>query len=181
MAWQNTQNIRSHSYKCGWCGRGVASVSGYYKANSHDRIYICPNCVEPTYFSEERQTPGVAQGEEVSHLPNDVKALYREARDCAAASCYTASVLICRKLLMNIAVSHGAQPGGTFVSYVEHLADSGFVPPNGRGWVDHIRTKGNEATHEISLMTNDDADDLISFVEMLLKFIFEFPNRIPAP
>jgi hypothetical protein len=55
------------------------------------------------------------------------------------------------------------------------------VPPNGKHWVDHIRKKGNEATHEIALMGADDAADLIVFSEMLLKFIYEFPNRIPKP
>jgi hypothetical protein len=55
------------------------------------------------------------------------------------------------------------------------------VPPNGKGWVDHIRKKGNEATHEIVLMKKDDALELISFAEMLLKFIYEFPAQVPAP
>jgi hypothetical protein len=56
----------------------------------------------------------------------------------------------------------------------------GYVPPDGKGWVDHIRKKGNEATHEIALMTAADAEELISFVEMLLKFVYEFPARVPA-
>lgn len=80
---------------------------------------------------------------------------------------------------MNIAVAQGAAPGNTFISYVEHLANSGYVPPNGKGWVDHIRKKGNEATHEIALMSQVDASELLAFAEMLLKFIYEFPNRVP--
>ncbi len=80
---------------------------------------------------------------------------------------------------MNIAVNLKAAPGLTFIEYVEYLAQKGYVPPNGQAWVDHIRKKGNEATHEIALMGSDDAKDLISFVEMLLKFIYEFPNKIP--
>jgi hypothetical protein len=131
-------------------------------------------------FSYSKQVPGVSYGNSVAHLPSDVSSLFNEARSCTAASCYTAAVLICRKLLMNIAVAQGAKAGGTFLSYVEYLADSGYVPPNGKAWVDHIRKKGNEATHEIVLMTQDDAHDLISFAEMLLKFIYEFPNRVPA-
>ena len=82
---------------------------------------------------------------------------------------------------MNIAVAQGAKPGDTFVKYVEYLAGKGYVPPNGQGWVDHIRKKGNEANHEIVLMSKSDADELILFIEMLLKFIYEFPNKIPAP
>ena len=46
--------------------------------------------------------------------------------------------------------------------------------------MDHIRKKGNEATHEIALMTAQDATELISFAEMLLKFVYEFPARVPT-
>ena len=82
---------------------------------------------------------------------------------------------------MHIAVAQQAAAGKSFVEYVEYLADKGYVPPNGRGWVDHIRTKGNEANHEIRLMKKADAEELISFAEMLLKFIYEFPQRVPKP
>ena len=80
---------------------------------------------------------------------------------------------------MNLAVSLKADPGKKFVEYVDYLAQQGYVPPNGRGWVDHIRKKGNEATHEILLMSKADANELISFTEMLLKFIYEFPAKVP--
>ena len=39
-----------------------------------------------------------------------VKALYEEARDCIKVNAYTATILCCRKLLMNIAVVQGAEP-----------------------------------------------------------------------
>jgi hypothetical protein len=60
------------------------------------------------------------------------------------------------------------------------LADKGYVPPGGRNWVDHIRKQGNEATHEIDMKTETEAKDLISFAEMLLKFIYEFRGRVPS-
>lgn len=84
-------------------------------------------------------------------------------------------------MLMNIAVEQGANEGLKFIEYVEYLAKNGFIPPNGKTWVDHIRRKGNEATHEIALMNQTDAEELVAFVEMLLKFIYEFPARVPAP
>ena len=80
---------------------------------------------------------------------------------------------------MNIAVEQGADENKSFKHYVDFLADNGFIPPNGKSWVDYIRTRGNEATHEIALMNNEDATALISFVEMLLRFIYEFPELVP--
>lgn len=81
---------------------------------------------------------------------------------------------------MNIAVAEGAEEGKKFIEYVEFLAQKGYVPPGGKHWVDHIRKQGNEATHEIKMKTEAEAKDLISFVEMLLKFIYEFPARVPS-
>lgn len=179
MNWQSIASMSSQQYTCGFCGNVVASDKGYY-VNSAIKIHICPHCKNPTYFSGTAQVPGVAPGNEVAHLPQDIEQLYREARNCVAVTAYTASVLSCRKLLMNIAVSQGAVEGKSFQFYVEYLAEKGYVPPNGRGWVDHIRKKGNEANHEIVLMSKEDADDLILFTEMLLKFIYEFPMKVPT-
>jgi hypothetical protein len=181
MPWAGTGNLSPKDFTCGHCGKVVGSREGYHQSGTANlRVYICPFCDQPTYFDSKRQVPGVAPGADVAHLPSDVDALYREARNSVAAGSNTAAVLVCRKLLMNLAVSQGAPVGQKFIEYVDYLADKGFVPPNGRGWVDHIRTKSNEANHEIVLMGQGDATDLITFSEMLLKFIFEFPRRVPS-
>lgn len=183
MAWNNVNDIGVRQFRCGYCGLNVANDKGYLNHEHHSRrIYPCPNCDRPTFFDEDnRQFPGVTPGNEVQHLPEHLGKLYREARSCCSVSAFTASVLASRKMLMNIAVHQGAKAGLSFVKYVQYLADNGFIPPNGKGWVDHIRKKGNEATHEIALMTQADANELVAFTEMLLKFIYEFPSRIPQP
>lgn len=180
MPWQAIQLMPPQSYICGFCGNRVSSERGWRAEFGPFEIYVCPHCDRPTYFHIGEQTPGVAPGNEVKHLPNEIEKLYEEARRTVSVSAHTASVLAARKLLMHIAVAQGAKEGENFLAYVNYLADKGYVPPNGRGWVDHIRAKGNEANHEIKLMNAEDASDLIGFVEMLLKFIYEFPNRIPV-
>ncbi len=179
MTWNSTGTITSKQYTCGHCGNVIATGSGYH-SNKSELIYICPHCDKPTHFDDKgKQYPDVAPGNEVEHLPEDLAELYKEARNCVASSAYTGAVLLCRKLLMNIAVKQGAKEGEKFIFYVDYLASQGYIPPNGKGWVDHIRKKGNEATHEIKLMSREDCEDLIAFSEMLMKFIYEFPNKIP--
>jgi hypothetical protein len=39
----------------------------------------------------------------------------------------------------------------------------------------------NEANHEIKIMAEADAEDLTGFSEMLLKFVYEFPAKVPPP
>lgn len=181
--WQQQQRLQTRQYVCGYCGYNVASDTGYVTGtNPQAQLVICPNCKRPTYFydHEDLQVPGVVPGNNVKAVPDNVGALYREARKCVSVGSNTAAVLACRKLLMSIAVAQGAEAGAPFISYVNYLAEKGYVPPNGRGWVDHIRNKGNEANHEIQLMTQGDAEELILFSEMLLKFIYEFPSKVPA-
>ncbi len=107
-----------------------------------------------------------------------IKNLYDEARQCIAANAFTASILSCRKILMHVAVSKGAKENLNFIEYVDYLAKNNYLAQGGKDWVDLIRQKGNEANHEIKIMSENDAKDLIKFTEMLLKIIYEFPADV---
>lgn len=88
---------------------------------------------------------------------------------------YTSAVMCCRKLLMNIAVSEGAKKGESFTYYVDYLANENHVPKRAKDMLDAIRNLGNEANHEIYPKSATEAELAIKFVEMILKFMYEFP------
>jgi hypothetical protein len=94
---------------------------------------------------------------------------------------YTASVMCCRKLLMRVAVSEGAEGNKSFAYYVWYLAEEGHIPPKATTWVDRIKHKGTDANHEIDLMGRDDAEQLIKFSEMLMRIMYEYPAEVAAP
>src|SRR5262245_46203385 len=104
--WQQVQQIGPKNWRCGFCGYNVGNDRGYFHgAKQRFRIWICPTCDKPTFFEEGAgYTPSPVPGNEVRALPKALEALYREARQCCSVSAYTASVLACRKMLMNIAV-----------------------------------------------------------------------------
>jgi hypothetical protein len=173
---QRNEGLEERAFTCGHCGKGVGTGRGYFSNNSSDRIYLCPYCWKPTFFSEfDDQVPGVAYGSELEHLPDEIKQLYDEARNCMSVNAYTAAVMACRKLLMNVAVKEEAEEGESFAFYVGWLADNGYVPKKGKEWVDRIRTKGNEANHEIPHIEPQDAKDVLLFTEMLLNLNYELP------
>lgn len=182
--WANVQGMAPRNFTCGHegCGREVASERGWYYQRpglSADAwIYVCPGCRCPTFFHAGMQVPGVSLGSKVDHLPQVVKELYEEARKVTSQGAHTSAVMACRKILMHVAVEKGAAPNQGFVAYVDHLVNNRYVPPNSQPWVDRIRAKGNEANHEIKLMGQQDASETLGFVEMLLKFIYEFPGKV---
>lgn len=111
-------------------------------------------------------------------MPNEVSNLYEEARACTTINAHTSAILGLRKLLMHIAVQKGGKPGMKFIEYVDYLDSKGYVPPDGKDWVDQIRERGNEANHEIVIMGPEVAEELLAFAGMLLKFIYEFPAKL---
>src|SRR3989344_5065091 len=178
--WYNIITQASKSYTCGYCGNPIASEKGYFAINQFGQkiyIYVCHNCAKPTFFDDlDKQTPGYIYGEVVRHIDDaKIKDLYEEARKCFSTSSFTAVVLCCRKILMHIAVAKGASENQSFISYVEYLSTKNYIPPDAKDWVDYIREKGNEANHEITIMAEEEAKNLLSFIQMLLKIIYEFP------
>lgn len=181
IEWNNTKKLPSQKFVCGYCNNDISSNQGFSGLDKEHNvsvcIYICHHCNQPTYFDfEQKQFPGIPFGEAVKSINSkDVEHLYEEARNCMKVSAFTAAVMCCRKLLMNIAVSQGAAQSLKYYEYVDYLSSNNFIPPKGKQWVSLIRDKGNDANHEIPNMNEKDARALIIFVEMLLKFIYEFP------
>jgi len=181
--WGNAVTVEGYSYQCGYCDKEVAPNKGYYckEGNVYKRavIGICPNCNLPTVLdaSGEMQAPSPRKGKNVDHLPTEIDKLYQEIRGCYSQNAYTASVLLARKILMNVSVYLGADEDKRFQYYVDYLDTEGYIPRNSKGWVDIIRKKGNEATHELPDINKKDAEDVLAFTEMLLKIIYEFPAR----
>ena len=188
-SWQGHHTIVQRGFTCGHsgCGKDVGSNIGWF-CNNPDTgrpegyIYICPMCHYPTLFDDSvnpaMQVPGVSFGRPLEHLPKDIDDLYEEIRRATSAQAHTSAVLSCRKILMHIAVEKGAEEGKSFIHYVEYLVNNHYAPPGSLPWVDKIRAGGNEANHEIKIMTKDEAQELVNFVQMLLTFIYEFPSKM---
>lgn len=187
-SWLNLTNVKSRNWICGFCGNEVAGSVGYHCDNDYpslpeDSILICPHCDNPTLFlvgdfMRVLQIPAPLAGHDVDELPDDIESVYDEARICIQYSAFTSAVLMLRKLIMHIAVEKGAPENCSFVSYIDYLQDNNWLPPNGKEWADQIRKQGNQSTHEIVLADREVAVTLLEFCEMILKFSYEFPNKL---
>jgi hypothetical protein len=172
-------------FTCGHCGREVASNLGYVGtwrsgtgSQGITRIVICSRCNFPTFFGPSGLVvPGPRFGEMVEHLPEDVAKLYAQAREVMTVGAYTAAVMLGRKVLMHVAVERGADENLNFKAYVNYFAEQGIVTADMKSWVDEIRELGNDANHEIVVMSRHQAEELLTFVAMLLKIVYEYPEK----
>ena len=174
--WRNAEHLSSKRYTCGYCGETVGSSYGY-TLNYHNgdiAIYLCPYCGRPSFMEDNVIIPGSTYGQTITNLPDTVQSLYDEARNSYQAGAFTGVILICRKILANVAVYYGAEDGQRFVKYVDYLVENGYVPEKSREWIDKIRTEGNSATHDQTAKNKDDAQRILDFVQMLLLINFKF-------
>ena len=139
IAWANITTLESRDFICGYCGSDVSSNSGFSghlqnKANIQYFNYYCHRCGRLNFFDPDgTQYPGSKFGAEIQDISDEtVKDLYDEARKCYSANAFTASVMCCRKLLMNIAVAKGDKEGKKFVQYVVYLDENHYTPPDSK-------------------------------------------------
>src|SRR4030066_221950 len=96
------------AYKCGHCGHDVsgAVVAWGSDENGYKAYWLqCPKCGDGSFIDRyDKLFPGAKFGPVIEGLPEDIKQAYQEARDCLAVNATTASELICRKILMHVAV-----------------------------------------------------------------------------
>lgn len=67
--------------------------------------------------------------------------------------------------------------GQTFAYYVNYLDTQNYIPTKCKSWVDIMKDKGNEANHEIVILEENDAKQLINFIQIIISFIHEMPYQ----
>ena len=172
LQWPDTFPMRGRQYTCGYCGSAVTGNRGFPSEHPAHAVYLCAVCDKPTFFLGADQVPSPRYGNMVPNLPPALEALYIEACHCMSIEAYTSSVLLCRRILMHIAVAQGAAENQPFDVCLEFLIQRNIVPPRGMGWVETIRRRGDIATHEIPQLARSDADQFMTYIELLLRFTY---------
>jgi len=178
-----------HQYTCGFCG---SKVSGAVVASqtfttegpgtpSGNRTHTvkwlqCTHCAFGSVWNDATIHPGVPFGPDLNGLPDDVSKAYQEARRCMGVNAYTAAELICRKILMHVAVEKAAKIGENFGSYISYLEQNGYVTPPMKPWVELIREHGNQSTHELDTPNEQRAQSTVMFTAELLRLIYEMEH-----
>lgn len=186
--WIGAQPISKVAYRCAYCMNDVAPAFGY-AARTYSGVCayaaICHFCGHITYvkgFGAFQKTfPSPLQGENLDGLkaPETVVTCYSEARASISAGAHTGCIMLCRKILMNMAVELGADTGLSFKRYVDYLVEEGHITKRGKDTAHWIRDQGNDANHEIEIRREDDARRVLQFTALLLRSIYETPDIAP--
>lgn len=176
--------MATYAITCGHCNRGVAAeILNHAGATDQGPLWLrCPLCLDAIVLGRNGITyPSAPAGSQVPNLTADVEGAWREVRVAHAVGAYTAAEMMCRKILMHLAVAvAGAKVGKSFVEYVDELDNAGYVAPGLRPVVDQIRQRGNAANHELPASSEQDSLTTMAITEHLLRTIYELPGMVPA-
>jgi Domain of unknown function (DUF4145) len=85
--------------------------------------------------------------------------------------------MMCRKILMHVAVDVAQIPAGkSYIEYVNELEAKNYLAVGVKPTIDKIRARGNVANHELPASTEDEAKVTMAITEYLLRGIYELPN-----
>ena len=160
-------------HKCGACGREASLVVVAQHAKLKIRWLACPSCKHGSVLTGGKIYPRSIFGEDVKGLPETIKSAYLEARKSVSVECYTACEIVCRKILMNVAVDKGAPEGKTFAEYIDYMVGAGYITVTMKPWVDKIKENGNNAAHEIRSPNPNRTKSTLKFTMFLLKNMYE--------
>lgn len=180
----NYSTLPSVRITCGWCDSVISPNKGYFVKSDHPNsqevgyIYICPNCNQIILYNiyQDEVFPLGKFGKNINKLPEQVSAIYNEIRECYSIGAFTSIGLLGRKLLMHVAVQEGAEGDKKFVYYVDYLNDNGYVPRKSKHLLEFLRSQGNDANHDVIVLKKEDAEKIISFIELILTFMYEYAD-----
>lgn len=136
-------------------------------------VVSCDRCgmIAAVCQGEQYPPPGDWPGDrDVSAHVSDA---YKEARGCLAAGCYTATAMMCRKILMNLGVDHGARAGRRYEEYVDWLAGEGYITATIKQWVEFVRDCGNKANHRPDSIGKRRAMTVFMLTTELVRRVYE--------
>ena len=157
-------------------------------------IALCGRCCSPFLIKESRYgVPGefetVTNFELLypneSHLsldgvPEPIRHAYEQAVRSFRVSLYDPCALMCRRCLEGICKIQKTS-GSDLNSMLIALEKSGVIDARMVRWAHGIRMLGNDAAHGLdTVVSQEDARDVLDFTEALLIYIFALNHRFAA-
>jgi hypothetical protein len=164
----------AQSYKvtfwiCAHCGGGVCGVSEHEVRN---------NVFKYEYF--EKIYPEPQPLDAPPHTPENINRVYKTSvRNLRSGmdSDYEATGIMARKVL-EMAANEAGGKGGNLFQKISDLANRRVITQALAEWAHAIREIGNEAAHDDTPFTKEDAEQTTYFAEMFLTYLFTLPGMI---
>jgi hypothetical protein len=170
-------------YKCNKCQRGI--VVEYSKHVEHG-VATPGGCnADPVLlgFNVVHVYPGKMPPTMPAFTPAPLDRYYKQAADALWGGNPDASGAMSRKVVdvsTQKLLGEDARKFGTIQKRIDELAARHALTPELQQWAHVVRLEGNDASHDEDPYTPEEADELLSFVEVYLTYVYMLPGKLKA-
>src|SRR6516162_257460 len=177
---------------------GLAYHAEKKKASSTKKLnfdlYQCRNCMAyvHVFWSAAEHSIGhsiydfmvlpwpIGKAKPLDNWPDDVQRFWSQAHESLGIKNWDAAAVMARSAVQATMRDKGAV-GKDLYGEIEDLAAKGSLPPLMKEWSHEVRVLGNESAHPkpgTPPPTQEDARDIVQFLDSLLLYLYEYPKRI---
>ena len=152
--------------QCGHCERGVmAMVPGLVTA--------ARDMNQP----DVKFAPSPPSTDAPAYTPENVARYFKQGMENTPRNPDAAGTMF-RKTLETALKERFPDLKGTLHDRIRKAADDGALARDMAEWAHHIRIRGNDAAHEEEPFSEDEARDLRSFTDLLLRYLYTLPGML---
>jgi hypothetical protein len=134
-------------------------------------------------FSIVKSYPGKMPSAAPAFVDPPLDKYYLQAADALRSGHPDASGAMSRKVVdvsTQKLLGEDAKKFGTIQKRIDELAARNALTPQLKDWAHVVRLEGNDASHDEDPYTQEEADELLSFVELYLTYVYALPGRLEA-
>jgi len=132
------------------------------------------------YFHCTDEYPRKVERNIPEHLPNNIKHFYAQAISALKADNYDSSAMMSRKVLEVSTKRIHPEGRGSLYQRIETLQKEGRITEDLKEWAHIIREDGNESAHEEEPVSREFSEEILSFTELFLLYVFTMPGMVAA-
>ena len=165
------------SFYCGNCYGGyIAEIKLIHTADTPHKQN--GNIENYSYFISEY--PLTKETKSPEHLPSNINKFFLQSANSLKFGNLDASSMMSRKVLEVAVKTLNPEGTGSLYRRIENLFELGKITEDLKDWAHIIRDDGNEASHEEEPVTEEFANELLSFTEMFLMYTFTMPGMVAS-
>lgn len=168
-------------YKCNKCQGGLVVEYTFQINHGYQSPSACnvnPNTVG---FGVVKVYPGKMPPCTPPFTPEPLSKFFKRAVDALQGGSPDASGAMSRKVVdvsTQKLLGEDAKKFGTIQKRIDELASRNLLTPDLKEWAHVVRLEGNDASHDEDPYTPEEADELLSFVDLYLTYVYAMPGRL---
>jgi Domain of unknown function (DUF4145) len=170
-------------YKCNRCQGGLVIEYRHQTNFGPGNPASCDSDPSGVGFVLLKSYPGQMPSTVPVHVPAPLDRYYRQAAEGCQSGHSDASGAMSRKVVdvsTQLLLGEESKKYGNIRDRIDALAAKDLLTPDLMEWAHQVRLGGNDAAHDEDPYTPEEAEELLSFAELYLTYVYSLPGRLKA-